>query len=151
MLIRATLRGGGAQREVCLLDASPRGMLATCANPPARGAFLELIIDGHSLVGHVEWAGDRRFGITLQDRINVARLAAGDAGAAVSRLPAHAGGGTKVLAKPSADDSRMWGARLQFAFVAAAGAAAALVVAQFVGGSLGGLQVASKAMEDSRK
>ena len=150
VLIRARLRGGGPDREVCLLDASARGMLATCASPPPRGAFLELIVGSHSFVGHVEWAGERRFGITLRERIDVARLAAGDLAGALPKLRASPRGGATASALSSGADSRIWGQRLQFGVLAAAGAAAALVLAQFVGGSLGGLQVAGRAMADSR-
>ncbi len=79
-LIKARIRDDGAERDICILDVSTRGMLATTARPPTRGAFVELFVGGHMLVGHVKWAGERRFGVVLHERISVAALIAGDTG-----------------------------------------------------------------------
>lgn len=79
-LIRSRLRGAGSDRDACILDVSTRGLLGTCAIPPERGSFVELVANGHSLVGHVKWSNGRRFGIVLQDRISVTALIANDGG-----------------------------------------------------------------------
>jgi hypothetical protein len=60
------------------LDISTRGLLAITARPPTRGEFVELIVGGQMLVGQVKWAGERRFGIVLRERISVAALVSGD-------------------------------------------------------------------------
>jgi hypothetical protein len=81
VLIRSRLRGAGPERDACILDLSTRGLLATCAEPPQRGAFVELVANGYPLVGHVKWSNGRRFGMSLRERISVVALVANDGGA----------------------------------------------------------------------
>lgn len=80
VLIRSQLRGAGPARDACVLDVSTRGLLATCANPPKRGAFVELVIHGQALTGQVKWSNGRRFGMTLRERVSVVALVANDGG-----------------------------------------------------------------------
>lgn len=80
VMIRSQLRGVGPERDACVLDVSTRGLLATCADPPRRGAFVELVIHGQSLTGLVKWSNGRRFGMTLRERISVVALVANDGG-----------------------------------------------------------------------
>lgn len=142
VLIRAHVRGGGAARdsEACVLDVSPHGMLATMAHPPARGAFIELIAGGTSFVGHVEWSSARRFGLTLQDRIDVATLTTA-ARPAAPRIASH---------QPEPLPAQITGNRLQFMAMVAAGFIGALIVAHTVGAQLSVLQVAARAMAAAR-
>lgn len=76
-LVRARLRDGGGEREICLIDVSSRGLLATAARPPRRGEFVEIQIGQHRLAGHVKWASQRRFGMALQERVSVNAVVGG--------------------------------------------------------------------------
>lgn len=75
--IRARIRDGREDRDVCLLDLSSRGLLATTVKPPARGEFVEILLGPVSLVGHVKWSSQHRFGVALRERIDPAAIAAG--------------------------------------------------------------------------
>jgi hypothetical protein len=134
-LLRVRLRGAGAERDCCILDVSSRGLLLTTAAPPTRGDFVELIAGTHSLVGHVKWASNRRFGVILRERIDIFALINGDSGsitkqAVVVRLVAKSVAAT-------ADESRSLAQMMQFAIVVAGGVAAAVFLAQAVQSGLG--------------
>lgn len=139
VLIRARIRAGtAAERDSCILDLSSRGMLLTMAVPPAHGAFVEVLAQGHSLVGHVEWSNGRRCGIRLRERINHLALIAGEDGPIVirervARLATR--GGVEVAAL----DSQRFSAISRFVLTLAAGAAAAMLLADIVGNALGGV------------
>lgn len=76
-VVRATLRDSRSEREICIIDVSTRGLLATTANPPLRGAFVELVVGCNRLTGQVKWASQRRFGVALRERVSVAAIAEG--------------------------------------------------------------------------
>ena len=76
-MVRARLRDSHRDHDVCIIDISTRGLLATTANPPSRGDFVELTVGRNQLVGHITWAGEHRFGIGLQERVSVAALLEG--------------------------------------------------------------------------
>lgn len=73
-MLRATMRDSREEREVCLIDISTRGLLATTARPPENGAIIELRVGRYALVGQVRWSSERRFGVVLRDRVIVADL-----------------------------------------------------------------------------
>jgi len=75
--VRAHIRDSLGRREICVIDISTRGMLATAARPPARGEFVELTIGMNKLAGQVVWASERRFGVTLRERVSVSAVAEG--------------------------------------------------------------------------
>jgi hypothetical protein len=66
-------------------------LLATCAEPPRRGEFIELVANGHPLIGQVRWSNGRRFGMSLRERISVVALVANDGGSIrlVESSPVH--------------------------------------------------------------
>ena len=149
VLIRATWRAGGPEHEACVLDASPHGMLVTCAAPPPRGAFVELLVADGSFVGHVEWAGERRFGLTLYDPIDVAVLTGAPARpSATARRRARLKPQAPSPAE-QADRARFWARRIDFALMAGAGLAASLAVAYFVAQQLAPLQVVVRVMAEA--
>ena len=76
-LVRAQIRDNMGTRDCCVIDVSTRGLLVTAARPPRRGDFVEVRIGRNTIVGHVKWSGDRRFGVALQDRISPAAVAEG--------------------------------------------------------------------------
>lgn len=61
-------------------------MLLQAATPPSPGTYIEILRAAHVVVARVVWAGDRRFGIQSQDRMNVPALIAAMAPGA-PRLP----------------------------------------------------------------
>lgn len=148
VLLRARLRVAGPERDACLLDLSSRGLLATTAEAPERGQYVEIRVCGQSLVGHVEWANGRRFGVTLRERIDVEALIEGRGEAAVRPLPAPRRQ-SRPAAAPAFGAIRQVGRRLEFGVLAAAGCAAALMAMQAVGGTLSPLQAARDAMGGS--
>ena len=88
VLIRARLRGDCTDSEACIRDVSATGLLMQAPDAPLRGSYVEVIANGHALVGRVIWASGRRFGVSLQDRLNVRRLIGGAGGAVVAEAPA---------------------------------------------------------------
>ncbi|MEO7247180.1 MAG: PilZ domain-containing protein [Novosphingobium sp.] len=133
-MMTAILRGGGPEREACLLDLSSRGLMALADPPPPRGSFIELVVAGHSLVGQVQWSEDRRFGVRLRERIEVQ--------AVMGNLP-------RALLPSVATKTPCIAAKLAFwrhvargftyGILAAAGAMGASLAAQTVGDSLSSL------------
>jgi hypothetical protein len=147
VLIRARLRGVGAECDACIVDASTRGLLVTCSTPPARGAFVELVASGYPLIGHVKWSNGRRFGVVLQDRISVAALVANDGGPV--RLPKSATGRRspgQVAAAVSADAPGM--ARVfNFALAIVAALAAGVFLMSTLQSAMGSFGKVSAVME----
>lgn len=136
VLIRAELREDrSGARDSCILDISSRGMLLTMLDPPGHGAFVEVVAQGHHLVGHVEWSKGRRFGLKFRDRINHAAFIAGYDGPIVIR------DNTRRLALPAAARAALFDAdevskASRFAFALVAGAVAAMLLADLVGVAL---------------
>ena len=95
----ARLRGGGSDRDVSLLDLSSRGFMASASPSPPRGAIVELIVGRHSLVGQVQWSGERRFGVRLRDRIDVIAVLGNEAGPTVLKRAQVARGRPSVAAQ----------------------------------------------------
>ncbi|HEX7711234.1 MAG TPA: PilZ domain-containing protein [Sphingomonadaceae bacterium] len=149
VLIRSQLRGAGPARDACVLDVSTRGLLATCADPPRRGAFVELVIHGQSLTGQVRWSNGRRFGMTLRERVSVVALVANDGGPIL--LPER----RKVPRQPmpaaaliSVDPSSFGRFTTFLAWILAASVAGMLLM-HFTASALSSLAQASHAMEAS--
>ncbi len=137
VLIRARLRGAGALLECCILDLSTRGLLATASEVPPRGEVVELQADAPrgrvTLVGRVEWAKGRRFGLTLDERLDLGLLLAGE------KAPVHA---AVAVAAPA----RMAGRRFEFWVIAAAALVAGLLLVRVVSGGWGWAATAREAM-----
>ncbi|MBU6269156.1 MAG: PilZ domain-containing protein [Sphingomonadales bacterium] len=146
VMMQGRLRARGPEHDACLLDVSSRGLLMTADLPPPRGSFIEVRVNRHSLVGQVEWAEARRFGVVLQDRIDTdALIRGGDEITLKGRATAQSA--TYRAARASAPDI----ARIaQFAVLALAGFGAALVVAHTVQQQLSPLQQAKAAMAGTR-
>ena len=79
-MIRARLRASGPEQDVSIHDMSSRGMLMSAANPPRRGEIVEIRLGRHVLVGQVRWTSPRKFGVGLQERLNIAALLQGQGG-----------------------------------------------------------------------
>ena len=138
--VLATLRDRGPQRDICILDVSTRGVLATTANPPKFGEFVEIVVRDKSLVGHVKWSGNRRFGIVLQDRISVINFLSGKKGSI--NLPKQR---RFVLSSKGAAAIHDYGANIarlaQFAFLVILAGFAAVTIAHGIGLTLGSIEL----------
>lgn len=89
VLIRARMRSDCIDCEACIRDVSATGLLMQAPDAPLRGAYVEVLANGEAIVGRVVWASGRRFGVAMQDRLNVHRLIAGTAGAVATSGPAR--------------------------------------------------------------
>ena len=148
-VLRARLRDASGEREVTVIDASSRGMLAMVAEPPARGDYVELVIGAHSLVGQVRWRVGKRFGLAFQERISVAALLEGGVGSI--KLAGQASArrrGAGLLAALTVDSS-MTARALQFSVALGIVALGAWGVAHYVQGSLASVGTARQAMAGS--
>lgn len=142
MLARARLRTQGGEQEVVIVDVSPGGLAGTTDYPPARGDFVEILVGDNALVGQVKWSSTRRFGISLRERISVISLLSGESGGVTLRQRET----VRREQARSADDHRTRGRRLEFLIFCAAGVLGTLIVADFIGDALQGLQIARTAM-----
>ena len=70
-LLRARLSGYGFERDGCVLDISPQGLLVTTAIPPRRAQIVTVSANGYVMTGEVKWVSERRFGIALDEDIVV--------------------------------------------------------------------------------
>jgi hypothetical protein len=70
-LLRARLSGYGFERDGCVLDVSPQGLLVTTAIPPRIGQVVTVAANGYAMTGEVKWVSERRFGIALDEDIVV--------------------------------------------------------------------------------
>lgn len=76
-MVRARLRDAAGERDMCIIDISTKGLLATAADPPVRGEFVEIHVGRNRLAGQVKWAGTHRFGLALRERVSVAAMVEG--------------------------------------------------------------------------
>ncbi|MCL6250729.1 hypothetical protein M3P36_06680 [Altererythrobacter sp. KTW20L] len=131
-MVRARLRDSAGERDVCIIDVSTRGLLMTTACPPGRGEFVELIIGPNRLTALVKWSGERRFGLSLRERVSVAAMLEGGAGAvALAVSPARARRTTNHWAALAATPQAL--ARIgQFAMVLAALMGAGFILTELV-------------------
>ena len=86
VLIRATLRADRLDCEACIRDVSASGLLLQVAAAPPRGSYVEVLANGHAIVGRVVWSKQRRLGVAVLGRLNVRALVDG----ATGRAPAIA-------------------------------------------------------------
>lgn len=141
--VRAGLRDKGPAREASILDISTRGLLATSPQPPAFGEFVEIMVDDKSLVGHVKWSNDRRFGIVFQERISVINFLSGAKGSIT--LPRKSQYSTvRRTVGATLDDSRRMANLMQFIVFVAFVATAAYFLAGLVGDLLGVIELGGK-------
>lgn len=144
--MRARLRWAGGDREVTVIDASSRGMLAMAPEPPERGEFVEMIIGHHALVGQVRWRAGKRFGLAFRERISVAALMEGGPGsiALAGRISARGNRGGLVAALTM--DAASLARAMQFAVLLAIAGCGAWAVSHYAGSGLGSLGKAREAM-----
>ena len=138
------MRVGGTYVDACIRDISSRGMLVQANEPPPRGAYIEICRPGQIIVARVVWAKERRFGIATRERMNVdafiAEAANGVAAAGADQAAAWPNADRRTArrhdVRQSAERSRHISAALEFGFVLACSALAAVTVANAVHDSL---------------
>lgn len=118
VLIRASLRSDGPVGDACIRDISSTGLLLQAAIAPPRGSYVEVLANGHTIVGRVIWAKDRRFGVSVHGKLNVRRFVGerSCAGPAVS-LAATAPRRFSPSSRPSAGLAKESGDRFGFVIV----------------------------------
>ncbi|MFC3101781.1 hypothetical protein [Altererythrobacter lauratis] len=99
-VVRARLRDNLGERDICLIDISTRGLLATAARPPVRGDFVEIIVGRNRMTAQVKWTSERRFGLLLRERVSIPAMIEGGK---ASVMLAAARSATAVRGKASAD------------------------------------------------
>jgi hypothetical protein len=135
-IIAAQMRADSGDQEVTVIDVSTRGLLLACDEPPARGAFVELVISGHRIAGQVKWSGSRRFGVSLRERISVIGLLSGEK-AQITLVAREAAGKRRVrLERGSVPVGRV----IQFAGILCAIAVSAWLMADYAGQGLGSVR-----------
>lgn len=123
------MRAGALPVEVCLCNISGRGVCAMTASPPPRGTYVELTDIAIPMVGKVVWSGNRRFGITVQEKIDLGRLQAGQSNSPSTREPARKFAAARSLTPAEQEQhSRHAGRKIQFVFIGAAAAVAAALI-----------------------
>lgn len=147
--IRARMRDGLRYCDICVLDISQRGFMATTATPPKRGEFVEIVLGTTWLVGQVRWASHHRFGIALQERIDVGAIATGNLSNFRAKLSERRAADTTPVAATALDTARRIRC-INFCLALAAAVGAAIFLADSVSDELGVLAQASEAMASSR-
>ncbi len=143
VMLNARMRVAATWNDVCILNISTRGLLVQAAEPPARGAYIDLQRGQYAIVGRVVWVEDQRFGIRTQDPLPVDEIisppdpAIAQLAAAVAAEAAAERRASPLLARARHDASRMLSRSLEFAVVALFGAAVGVSAFNSVGQALG--------------
>ena len=150
-MVRARLRDSAGERDVCIIDVSTRGLLATAAQPPAHGEFVEIQLGRHPLVGHVKWSGEHRFGVALRERVSVAAVVEGGTGnialaRSVGMARRQQGIWHQLKSAP-----QMLGRAVQLGILALAALGAAYLISEVAGEGLQPVQQAVLAMSGNGK
>lgn len=144
-ILRATLRDGAGERPASVLDLSSRGLMANAKPAPPRGAYVELIVGRHSLVGRVQWSGGNRFGVKLRERIDVLAVIGNEAGPVVLAAAQRARGKPSVAAR--LEYSRHVARGFTFGILIAVGITAASTASSLVSRSFAPLEQVSAVLD----
>lgn len=131
-MVRARLRDSTGERDVCIIDVSSRGLLLTTASPPGRGEFVELIIGPNRLTALVKWSGERRFGLSLRERVNIAAMVQGGLGSLVLATTSGTAGPKGTPWAALVGNPQVWARAGQFAMLMAAVLVAGFLLTELV-------------------
>lgn len=145
-MVRARLRDRAGEREVCIIDVSTRGILATGARPPKRAEIIEISLGNNFLTGEVKWASERRFGIALRERVSVAAMVEGGKGKVQLASSVGQAQRRQGLWQALTDNPQMLGRAVQMGGMLLVILAAGWLVADLVGSSFAPMQDAVLAM-----
>lgn len=147
-MVRARLRDRSGERDFCIIDVSTRGILATSAVPPAHGEFVEITLGNNHLTAQVKWAGERRFGLALRERVSVAAIIEGGKGHVALKNSASVAKRREGLWQALTGSPQMLGRAVQLGALLAAALAAAWLMSGLVGTSFAPVQDAAQAMNE---
>jgi hypothetical protein len=125
VVIRAKMRAGGPQVDVCVRDISSMGLMLQTNEPPPRGTYVEVVGAGQTIIGRVIWAKDRRFGVRTNDPINVSAAILGIQSPPIQSPPLHrsrapgARSQCSTIARTYDESNRMLAKVMEFAVVGA--------------------------------
>ena len=130
VMIRARMRSGVAWHDVAILNLSKGGLGIQAADPPLRGAYVEICRGRHVIIARVMWTRGHRAGLKSQDPIWTESLLAEPSNdRAPSAAPATP---VERRQKPRStqqrhEHSRLAGRAVEFACLGLGGAAMALL------------------------
>lgn len=131
LLMRARMRAGVSDADVCILDVSLRGALIQTFSPPPRGTFVEVHRDRFSFTGQVKWSKNRRCGIATRERIDLHALIGPSSGGDTS-LPKYRAAKFKRKPEEQLVRSLTISRLLQFSAAGAVAVASAVIIGQVV-------------------
>ena len=131
VMIRARMRSGVAWHDVAILNLSKGGLGIQAADPPLRGAYVEICRGRHVIIARVMWTKGHRAGLKSQDPIWTESLLAEPSNDR-SAPPAEVAAPVERRRKPRVteqnhDRSRLAGRAMEFACLDLGGAAMALL------------------------
>lgn len=76
VLLPARMRIQGVWVDVSIRNISSKGMLIHSRYPIARGTYVEIRRDIHTVIGRAQWNSGEFFGVLAQDRLDIDAIAA---------------------------------------------------------------------------
>lgn len=74
VMIKARMRNGASWHDVCILNLSLNGIGIQSAEPPERGAYVEICRGTQAIIARVAWSKGHRAGLRSQDAILIRAL-----------------------------------------------------------------------------
>jgi hypothetical protein len=126
------MRSGVSWHDVCILNLSRRGLGIQAAEPPQRGAYVEIRRGKHVIVARVMWTRGHRAGLHSQSLIFVRSLVrdepANDGGRQAQAYPEVERRREPRAIRQRYDRSRLAGRAFEFACVGLAASALGLTI-----------------------
>lgn len=85
-MLKARMRSDATWKDVCIVNMSLHGLGIQTADPPARGAYVEVRRGPHVIVARIAWTKGHRAGLRAQDPIFISAVLR-DEPAAVTSSP----------------------------------------------------------------
>jgi hypothetical protein len=132
VMIRARMRSGVSWHDVCILNLSRRGLGIQAAEPPQRGAYVEIRRGKHVILARVMWTRGHRAGLHSQSLIFVRSLVrdepANDGGHSATAYPAVDRRREPRAMRQRHERSRLAGRAMEFACIGLAASALGLTI-----------------------
>jgi len=140
-VVHARVRDSVSEREACIIDVSTRGLLATAAQPPRCGDFIDLTFGRNVITGQVKWAGPRRFGVSLRERVSVTAMVEGGSGCVELQGTAVTQSGSGGVLEGLRLNPELGGHAMQFAFMVLVAVSGAYTISHVAAGGLDDLNL----------
>jgi hypothetical protein len=137
-MIRARMRSNAAWHDVCILNLSTHGLGIQSADPPERGAYVEICRGRQTVIARVAWSKGHRAGLRSQDPIFI-RALINDQAPPAPPAPNGAFVERRVTPRPSStahDNSRIRARVIEFASFSAIAAALAFIAVSALSSAL---------------